>query len=289
MNVSKRILVLGAGGMLGSTLIKYFHLNNHQVFGTIRDTELPELELFIGAKKLIKGCDLLENQNLKRAFEISKPEVVINCAGVLKWKISANDITVPIMVNSLLPHQVRSMCASYNSRLIQISTDCVYSGKRGNYSEADLPDPVDVYGQTKLLGEVDGDNTVILRTSIVGHELKSSHNLLNWFLSSEGSVDGYKDAIFSGLPTTELASVIDRYLLCNDDIYGLYHVSQAPIDKYSLLTMFAEIYGKRIQIRPSKHVKVNRSLNCEKFQSKTGYVPRDWAASIESLREFWCK
>jgi dTDP-4-dehydrorhamnose reductase len=191
-----------------------------------------------------------------------------------------------IPINSLLPHRLAQLCAIAGSRLLHVSTDCVFSGSKGMYKESEASDAHDLYGQSKYLGEVDYSHAVTLRTSIIGREFTSAHGLIDWFLSQQGSVRGYTKAIFSGLPTVELARVMHDFVLPNPGLRGLYHVSAEPIDKYTLLQQVAQAYGKAIQIQPDERVAIDRSLDSTRFRAATGYAPPPWPELIVRMRDF---
>ena len=211
---------------------------------------------------------------------------MINCVGEIKknFMLDANNA---IKTNSLLPHRLAYFSDLFGFRFIHISTDCVFSGKKGNYCETDFADANDSYGISKFLGEIIyRPNCLTLRTSIIGHELITSHGLLNWFLLQEDSVPGYTHAIFSGLPTIELSDVIEKYIIFNPALCGLYHISSDPIDKYSLLRLISAKYQKDIKILPYSEVRINRSLNSHKFRTLTGYNAPDWKVLIEKMYQF---
>jgi dTDP-4-dehydrorhamnose reductase len=162
----------------------------------------------------------------------------------------------------------------------------VFSGAKGNYLETDPSDAKDLYGRSKYLGEVDYPHAVTLRTSIVGHELGSAHGLVGWFLAQQGSVRGFTKAIFSGLPTVELARVIHDFVIPNETLRGVYHVSSRAIDKYSLLKLVAEAYGKAIEITPDAKLVIDRSLDSTRFRSAVGYAPPEWDALVAQMHRF---
>ncbi|NTU50097.1 MAG: SDR family oxidoreductase, partial [Desulfobulbaceae bacterium] len=186
----------------------------------------------------------------------------------------------------IFPHRLSKLCALVGARLIHISTDCVFSGKKGMYSEEDFPDANDLYGRTKLLGEVDYPNALTLRTSMIGHEITGSKSLISWFLAQKGPVKGYRRAVFSGLPTVEIARVILDFVLPNAELHGVYHLSAAPIDKYDLLSRVAMVYGKSIEIVPDDSVQINRSLDSSRFRAVTGFNPKSWDEMIIAMRDF---
>jgi dTDP-4-dehydrorhamnose reductase len=160
----------------------------------------------------------------------------------------------------------------------------VFRGTIGNYTEAMTPDAEDLYGRSKLLGEVDYPHAVTLRTSIIGRELGTSHGLVEWFLGAAGPVRGFTRAIFSGLPTDELVRVIARHVLPRPELSGVWHLSSDPISKYDLLLLLREAYGRTIGIEPDAELVLDRSLDSSRFRGATGYTPPAWPALIRSMR-----
>jgi dTDP-4-dehydrorhamnose reductase len=217
------------------------------------------------------------------ALEETRPDVVVNCVGVVKQLPLAKDPIVSITVNALLPHLLARACGEAGIRMIHIGTDCVFSGEKGNYLESDLPDATDLYGRTKLLGEIDTPRCVTLRTSIIGHELSRRHGLIEWFLAQEGCVRGFARAVFSGLPTVELAGIVAERVIPNEGLTGLYHVSTAPISKYDLLRLVMERYGKRIRIDREEAFVCDRSLDSSRFREATGYQPPTWPEMVSRM------
>lgn len=274
---SKTILVLGATGMLGNAVLRLLADDpRFCVFGTARSASSrsrlpPKLH-----ECVVAGVEGDQIDSLALALANTRPDVVINCIGLIKQLTEANDPLSALPINAILPHRLARLCAISGARLIHISTDCVFDGAKGNYIESDRPDAYDLYGRSKLLGEVDYPNAVTLRTSIIGHELGSAHALIDWFLAQKGPTRGYRRAVFSGLPTVELARVIRDHVLPRPDLRGLYHVSAAPIAKYDLLKLVAEVYGKAIEIIPDDEVRIDRSLNSDRFRQATGYKPPSW-------------
>lgn len=283
----KKILILGASGMLGSTMARYFfEKTDVDVTGTVRS--ISSLRFFSESltDRMITGVDVENSDHLLQVFSKVKPDFVINCVGLVKQLESSNDPLSAVPINSLFPHRLAHLSAAVDARLIHISTDCVFSGKEGMYNEDSVPDALDMYGRSKLIGEVDYDNAITLRTSLIGHELCGARSLINWFLSQEGAVKGYKNAIFSGLPTVELARVIYKYVLPAPELRGLYHLSADPISKYELLSLVAEIYEKKIEVIPDESLVIDRSLDSARFRHDTGYLPKDWPELILMMREF---
>jgi len=281
-----RVLVLGASGMLGNAMLRV--MSEHDdwtVYGTLRSPN-PTLKALAPKAQLLHDIHADQPDSLLAAFTQSRPQVVINCVGLVKQLASANDPLEAIPINALLPHRLARLCELTQARLVHISTDCVFSGGQGNYRESDMPDAGDLYGRSKLLGEVDDRHAVTLRTSIIGHELGHGHGLIGWFLSQQERVKGYTEAIFSGLPTCELARVVRDYVIPNTNLHGLYHVAAEPISKHDLLQIVSRIYGKALQIDPDDRVKINRSLDASKFKQVTGYVAPAWPDLIARMHEF---
>ena len=282
-----KILILGASGMLGNTLLRYFSMKSEfQVFATIRGDQ----EAFnIGDKKkyqLFTNIDASNHNNLVKVFNEAHPHVVVNCVGIIKQLPESCDPVLSIALNSLLPHRLAQLCASKSSRLVHISTDCVFSGDGGGYIESDVPDALDLYGRSKLLGEVDYPHAITLRTSLIGHELSGTHSLVNWFLAQEGRVRGFTRAIFSGLPTIEFAQVIETHVLPNPELNGLYHLSVDPISKYDLLKVVRDVYGKHIDIEADDSVVLDRSLDSRRFRQATQFSPKPWPELIQAMHDF---
>ncbi len=281
------VLVLGVTGMLGSSVLKYFFSrNNYEVFGTIRGSKVPTALQNL-KKNIICEIDAEHTDEIAKVLAKYKPSIVINCVGVVKQHAESNDPLLCMPINSLLPHKLNRLCKLQNARLIHISTDCVFDGERGMYLESDWPNARDLYGRTKLLGEVVSGNSITLRTSIIGHEIGSSQSLLEWFLRQTGdSVTGYSKAIFSGLPTVELARVIHDYVICEPSLNGLYHVSSDPINKYELLKLIAKEYSKEIEISKEDSIIIDRSLDSSKFKEATNFQPSSWKEMVAKMREF---
>ena len=281
-----RVLVLGATGMLGNAVFKVLSSSSAlSVIGTVRNAKA--IDSFDSKVKgnLISGVDVLDQDSLVDVFERSKPDVVINCIGLIKQLSSAKDPLSVLPINAMLPHRLAKLCALVGSRLVHISTDCVFSGRKGMYKENDVSDAEDLYGKSKYIGEiVDQSHVVTLRTSIIGHELNSQSSLIDWFLSQSGSVKGFSKAVFSGLPTVELARVILDFVIPQPALQGLYHVSAEPIDKLTLLRHVAKIYQKEISIDPDEQLQIDRSLDSSRFRTATGYVPPQWPDLIEAMR-----
>lgn len=282
-----RVMVLGATGMLGYAMFRVLSAESGlSVYGTARSENYRRLfsnELY-GQVRV--GVEVENHDILIETFSAVRPDVVVNCVGLVKQHTEISDPLRALPINALLPHRLAALCLVVGARLVHISTDCVFSGARGGYRESDFPDADNLYGRSKLLGEVDCTHAITLRTSIVGHELSGQRSLLGWFLAQQEPVRGFARAIFSGLPTCELARVVLRHVLPHPHLHGLYHVASRPISKLELLQLIARTYGKVIEIIPSDEVVINRSLNAERFNMATGYAPTDWPDLVQRMYEF---
>ena len=280
-----RILIIGATGMLGHALHHVLGQDAQlEVWGTLRDSSARRHFPPSSHERLIPGVDVLDHDALVGVLRRVRPAVVINAVGVIKQLASAEDPLVVVPINALFPHRLAALCDLVGARMIHISTDCVFSGRTGRYTELDTSDAEDLYGRTKFMGEVrDEPHVVTLRTSGIGHELTTRHGLVEWFLGAEGNVRGFSRAIFSGLPWIELASVIRRYVLPDRSLQGLYHVSSDAINKYDLLQLVAHAYGTTTTITPDDSFIIDRSLDSARFRAATGYVPPSWPDLITAM------
>ena len=282
-----KVLVLGASGMLGSTLFcAMSEQMDFEVLGTVRAEKMKRFFQASIASNLMVNTDLTNYDDLVNMLHHTRPDVIVNCIGLTKQKFGAEDPLKAIPINTLLPHQLAKICASIGSRLIHISTDCVFSGEKGCYIESDFSDASDVYGKSKALGEIDCPNAITLRTSIIGHELNTTSSLLEWFLSQDEHCKGFRRAIFSGLPTIVLAQIIRDVIIPQEELSGIYHVAARPINKYELLKLIAKEYGKSISISPDDTLVLDRSLSAAKFNGATGYVAPEWPELIRLMQTF---
>ncbi len=281
-----KVLVLGVSGMLGNAVFKSFHEDsNYDVWGTLRSPHwLPYFSTEMHSK-LIHGVDVLNQDTLLRVFELVRPDLVVNLIGITKQQPCGNDPLMVVPINALFPHRLAALCSLTQARLIHKSTDCVFSGKKGFYSELDPSDPIDLYGQSKYMGEISQlKHVVTIRTSAIGHELNSCYGLVDWFLAQKKSTSGYVNAIFSGLPANEIGRVIRDFVAPNDQLKGLYHIAARPINKYDLLKQIAIVYGKDIFVQPDLHLVLDRSLNAHKFAGATGYISPEWTELLTMMR-----
>jgi dTDP-4-dehydrorhamnose reductase len=283
-----RVLILGVTGMFGSALYKIFAPDpQHESWGTLRNADARKFFPEADRDHLIDNIDVTDPDALVAVLSRVRPDVVINAVGVIKQLATADDPLIVLPINAIFPHRLASLCGLMGARMIQISTDCVFSGDAGNYLETDLSDAEDLYGKSKYIGEVrDQPHVITLRTSGIGHELSSRNGLLEWFLSQKGKVKGYSKAIYSGLPWVELARVIRDFVLPRPEMNGLYHVSSKPIPKLDLLRLVASVYRKEITIEPDDALRIDRSLNSARFTAATGYIAPEWPELIAEMHKY---
>lgn len=286
-NQETKVLVLGASGMLGNAVLRFLADSPMiEVVGSVRSRDALQYFRADLRAHILCGVDADNPDSLIRLFASTKPTVVINCIGLVKQLADANDPLLAIPINSLLPHRLARLSHACGARFIHISTDCVFSGRRGYYHEDDIPDARDLYGRSKYLGEVVGPGSITLRTSIIGHELNGTHGLVGWFLSQRGSVKGYRRAVFSGLPTIELARVIRDFVIPKPELSGLYHLASRPISKCDLLTLLRQAYERSTEIIPDDGVAIDRSLDATRFRHATGYMAPEWPELIRQMHQF---
>lgn len=270
-----RVLVLGADGMLGHRLVRTL-FGRHDVCATTRAAGPPPFA----------GLDARDASALERVFDAARPAAVVNAIGLVKQRPEAADTVAAIEVNALLPHRLAALCRERAVRLVHVSTDCVFSGRRGGYREEDEPDPVDTYGRTKLIGEVTDAPAVTLRTSLVGLERRGARGLVEWFLSRTGEVHVYTRARFSGLTTAEAARVVARILETGSPASGLWHVASAPITKAELLSgLLGRLARTDVRLVEDDSVVIDRTLDGSRFAAETGYKAPHWPEMLDELAE----
>lgn len=285
----KKLLLLGAEGMLGHVcLIKLS--SKYLLYATTK-----QIKNFINKKikipsnvKIIDKIDLTNLNILEKIIKKIRPNYLVNCAGIINKKIKNYSNLNSIVINSILPHSLSNFSDKYKFRFIHISTDCVFDGKKGNYFEYDKKNASDFYGQTKSIGEeFSSNNSIILRTSIIGHEIKSKLGLLEWFLNSRQSVYGYSNFKYSGLTTLELQKYI-LFFLDQKRLNGVFNIFSNPISKYELLKIIKKVYCKKIDILKNTTIKKNMVLKSHKLKNKN-IKPQSWLQQINDLREFYEK
>jgi dTDP-4-dehydrorhamnose reductase len=284
-----KILVLGGSGMLGHKMFQVLggrfgntmcSLSNSRI-----DPVLAETGLF-PPDRVIFDLDVLDPAKLRDVLSVEKPDFVVNCVGVIKQRTGAHDPILSISINSLLPHQLAEICETWGGRVIHFSTDCVFSGRDGSYTEASPSDAEDLYGKTKFLGEVHRPNALTLRTSIIGHELKNFASLLDWFLAQQGrTITGYRKVMYAGVTTNYLARVVAEVIEHQAGLSGLYQVASQPITKYDLLCLVRDAYGLDVVIHPEDEPVSDRTMVGKSFEMATGAITPPWPALVAELAE----
>lgn len=278
-----RILVLGGDGMLGHVL--FAHLQpRHDVKVTLRQDmgAYGHYGLF-NAANAYAGLDVRSTDRLVEVLAEFRPQAVVNCVGIVKQRPTAKESIPSLEINALLPHRLAILCKAMGARLIHLSTDCIFSGAKGHYQESDPSDAEDLYGKTKFLGEVHDSGCLTLRTSIIGRELDRKKSLLEWFLRQEGVIKGFRRAIYTGFTTLEMSRIIEKMLVEHPEASGVYQVSSEPINKFDLLLMLRQAFGRKVEILPDDLFEMDRSLDSTRFRAEFRYEPPTWAAMVEEL------
>lgn len=270
--------------MLGHKLVQRF-TNKFEVYTTVRGAlaDYSRFGLF-DRVNVVENLDIGNFEDVEKLFENVKPNIVVNCIGIIKQIPDSKSIIKTIEINSLLPHKLAEIATRFGSKLITISTDCVFDGKKGMYTEADNPNATDLYGKSKNLGEVTEGNHLTLRTSIIGRELCTSYSLVEWFLSNEEEqVKGFSNAIYSGFPTVVFADILSELIVNHKGLSGLFHLSSEPINKYELLILVKKYFRVEMKIDKFDDFKIDRSLDSTKFRAVTGFKPKTWDEMIELM------
>ena len=279
-----RVLILGGAGMLGHKLVQVF-AGEFDTWTTLRGGLAAYAPYrLIDRERVIEGVDALDFDSLAAVIERIEPQAVINCIGIIKQLPTASDPVLNLTINSLLPHRLQHLCQARGARLIHFSTDCVFSGRKGRYTEDDPSDALDLYGRTKFLGETAGQGALTIRSSVIGRELTTTSGLVEWFLSQRGRVvQGYTRAIYSGFTTTMMARIVRSILRDHPALAGTLQISSAPITKYALLGLLGEAFGIALDIVPDETVQMDRSLDSSRFRAMTGFVPPSWPDMIGEM------
>ncbi len=283
----KKVFILGATGMLGHRLCRQLPQHHFTVYAAVRDPATIAPGALGLQAHIVKIDDIFDDASLMELCDATQPDVIINCVGIIKQVAEAKNRYLSVAINSLLPHRLAHVAKEQNARLIHISTDCVFSGKKGEYTEADISDADDVYGKSKYLGETDDSekNALTLRTSIIGHELKRPTNsFLEWALSQKNkTIKGYKQAFYTGFTTNEMANIMAMVINQHPQLHGLYHVASSCITKYELLHLINKIYQLNLSIEPDDDFYCDRSLTMDRFIQATQYHAPSWTSMIQTM------
>lgn len=278
-----KVLVLGGDGLLGHHLLGVL-APLHETKVTLRATlaSYAGLGLFT-ARNAFGDVDVRDAGTVRAVLDAFRPDAVVNTVAIVPQRADGGDFVANLEVNAFFPHRLAQMCAGLGARLVHISTDSVFSGARGSYREADRPDPVDLYGRSKLVGEAAGERVLVLRTALVGTGLTRRTGLIDWFLQQQGRVNGYRGAILSGLTAKELARVIERLVSRHPQAAGLFHLGADAISKHDLLRRLRDLGSSTAEIVPDDKVRVNRSLDSSRFRAMFSYSPPSWDEMLEEL------
>jgi dTDP-4-dehydrorhamnose reductase len=282
-----KVLILGAYGMLGHKLFQILsrRFETHATCRSIRKD--GGLSRILPPDRLLSDVQAENFESVLQAMAKVRPDVIINCIGIIKQLDAAKDPIPSIAINALFPHQLAKNCQAEGIRLIHFSTDCVFSGKKGRYTYKDVSDAEDLYGRTKYLGEVGGKGCLTIRSSIIGRELGTKHGLVEWFLGQTGGkVKGYRKAIYTGFTTIEMSHIVSKILVEHSDLSGVWQVASSPISKYELLCLINEKMGLNIQVEPNDTFVCDRSLDGRLFAERTGYIAPTWNKMIEELAKY---
>jgi len=282
-----KILVLGGEGMLGHKMFQTLRFlypdTGCTVAGSLADPFYREIPLF-HQEDVVDRVDAMDLAAVRNTLNDLRPDCVVNCIGITKQREESKVAIPSITLNALLPHKLAEFAGKWGGRVIHFSTDCVFSGKQGNYTEDSPSDAEDLYGKSKYLGEVTSENALTLRTSMIGRELMSFRSLLEWFLSQSGkTVRGFRRVIYSGVTTNYLSQLVGNLIADHPGLSGLYQVTSPPVSKHDLLSMIREAYGLRINILPDEQEVSDRSMVGEKFRKMTGYPSPEWPELITQL------
>jgi dTDP-4-dehydrorhamnose reductase len=286
-----RVLILGAGGMLGHKACHLLSGSGHDVIGTVRGKRerRRNAEWAFENVRIVDQLDVTEDDRLRETVRQFKPDWIVNCVGIVKQRSEAIDKFRSVAINAYFPHRLVRMADEEGARVIHVSTDCVFSGEKGDYLDTDLSDALDIYGKSKYLGETDETepNAVTLRTSIIGRELnRPAQGLLEWFISNRGgSVNGFLRAIFTGFTTIEMCRIFDLVINESDGLCGTWNVASSPISKYELLRLINRIYGLEIQVNEDTEFCCDRSLRMQGFAERTGYRAPSWEKMVQDMHD----
>lgn len=278
-----KILIFGGDGMLGHQLFRQWN-RRHETYVTLRN-ELASYSSsgLFEPQRSIPNIDVRSIETVISCVERLRPDALVNAVGLVKQRPMATESQPSSEINTLFPQQLAIVGQSVGARVVHFSTDCVFSGRKGSYTEQDIPDPEDLYGRSKLLGELNSPNCITFRTSIVGRELSRKTGLLEWFLAQRSSVRGFTRAIYTGFTTIEMARIVERLITQYPQASGVWHVSSDRISKYDLLCLVKKYFKLDTEIVPSDSFVCDRSLLSDRFRTAFGYTPPTWDKMVEEL------
>ena len=281
-----KILILGLSGMLGHKLFSYLQKQNtYELYATTTTNfEIEHPNFKIVNKKNIFFSKTQNIDFFKKKITDIKPDLVINCIAILKESFFYLNPLKFIEINTVLPLQISELSKIFGFRFIHFSTDILYADTNKLSCENDKITLEGPYAASKFLGEVKNNNSLTIRTSIIGHQLNNKNSLVEWFLSYEGeTVNGYSNVIYSGLPTTEISKIIHEKIIPNVNLKGIINISSNPISKFELLKKIKKYYNKKVKINIDNSAISNRSLDSNLFNNKTGYLAPDWDVLVKEM------
>lgn len=280
----RTVLVMGATGLLGHHVMREL-MPCCTVLGTTQRSELGhEHSRLLDSDCMRFHVDAQQPSVVSRLIDGIRPDVVVNCIGIVKSRFEAVPTATAEFINGVFPGQLAQLCDRYGSRLIHVSTDCVFSGRQGNYTEQDPPDPIDAYGRTKQQGEPNNPSCLTIRSSFIGRECDTANGLVEWLCSQRGGrIHGYKKAIFSGMTAAVLARLIRDLIHNHSHLRGTWHAAATPISKFSLLTMVNQLLDLNVRIEPDESVVCDRSLDGSRLSARTGFQAPSWPQMISEL------
>ena len=279
-----RVLILGATGMLGHKLWQLLPRRFPDTFATVRSRPaLAGCELYRD-ERVIDAIDAADFRSLATVLDRLQPAVIVNCVAVTLRREASADAVTSIALNALLPHQLACWSAEHSARVIHFSTDCVFSGRTGGYTEASPADAEDLYGRSKALGELTGASALTLRSSFIGRELGSGTELLEWFLAQRGKrIRGFRQALYTGVSTLFLARLVADIIEHHPQLAGLYNLASEVITKFDLLCLAREAFGVNVEIEPDDGYVCRRNLDGGRLRHALGAAPPGWPEMMAEL------
>jgi len=279
-----RILICGVSGMIGHKLWQDLSNSDHEVFGTLHGGREPYARYALFDKRVTENFEAEDFDGVTGLLNRLRPAVILNCIGITKRKTESKDVAKMFMINARFPHHLALWAGRNGARVIHFSTDCVFDGADGNYGERSVVTAPDLYGQTKYFGELDYDHCLTIRTSMIGRELASYTELLEWFLAQRGKrITGYKKAVYSGLTTLTMTGVIRRLILEYPQLCGKYQIAGPVITKYDLLTLARDAFALDVEIIPDETFQCDRTMQAHRFAQATGITIPSWPEMLEAL------
>jgi len=282
-----KILILGAGGMLGHKLYQTLSKTYDDVIPVFRKNKehYHKFNLY-KPEKMIGNTDVTDQSKLLAVLNSVKPDIICNCIGKTTRKINSEDSQSVIYLNSFLPHFISKWSSENNSYFIHFSTDCVFSGKNGPYKPNDFRDSRDLYGLSKILGETNSKYGLTIRTSIVGREIENQTEFFEWIFSSKNkSVSGYKNVFYSGVTTNYLSEVVAQLITKDSKSHGLLQVASPPISKLNLIKKVNSLFGLGMKINTDASKVSNKILSPVKFTITSGIKTQTWDEMLNTLKK----